>query len=75
MAGAASEKRGRPSVGPRKEITTRVRPELHHALLALAQARGVTMTDLLTTAIERELGIQTPAAGKSSALRMTTEVA
>lgn len=71
MAGAAKEKRGRPSVGPRTEITTRVRPELHHALLALAKARGVSMTQLLTGVIERELGIQTPATGTSSGVRMS----
>jgi hypothetical protein len=71
MAGAAKGRRGRPSVGPRTEVTTRVRPELHIAMVAVAKARGVTMTKLLETAIEHELGIQTPVAGGAGGLRMT----
>ena len=71
MAGAAKGRRGRPSVGPRKEVTTRVSPELHNAMVAVARARGITMTKFLEMAIERDLGIQTPAAGASGGLRMT----
>lgn len=71
MAGAAKGRRGRPSVGPRKEVTTRVSPELHDAMVAVAKARGVTLTGLLEGAIKRDLGIQTPAAGAAGGLQMT----
>lgn len=70
MATRAEGRRGRPPVGTRTEVTTRVRPELHNAMVAVAKARGVTMTKFLETAIERELGIQATGADQANGLRM-----
>lgn len=49
-------RRGRPSKGPRVEMTIRVRPEVHDAASAVAKMRGLTLTDLVGGLLERELG-------------------
>ena len=52
----AQARRGRPSKGPRVEMTIRVRPEVHDAATAVAKMRGMSLTDFVGGLLERELG-------------------
>jgi predicted HicB family RNase H-like nuclease len=52
----AKARRGRPSKGPRVEMTIRVRPEVHDAATAVSKMRGVSLTDFVAGLLERELG-------------------
>lgn len=47
----------RRSKGPRVELTVRVKPEVHAAASAVAKARGTTLTELVSSLLERELGV------------------
>ncbi len=49
-------RRGRPSKGPRVEMTIRVRPEVHYAATAVAKLRSMSLTDFVAGLLERELG-------------------
>ena len=64
----AEVRRGRPSKGPRVEMTIRVRPEVHDATTAVAKMRGVSLTDFVAGLLERELG---PAVEMAQANRMS----
>lgn len=52
----AQTRRGRPSKGPRVEMTIRVRPEVHDAATAVAKMRGMSLTDFVGGLLARELG-------------------
>ena len=52
----AQSRRGRPSKGPRVEMTVRVRPAVHDAAMAVAKVRGVSLTDFVAGLLEKELG-------------------
>jgi predicted HicB family RNase H-like nuclease len=64
----ADRKRGRPSKGPRVEMTVRVRPAVHDAATAVAKMRGVSLTEFVAGLLERELG---PAVEMAQATRMS----
>jgi len=49
-------RRGRPSKGPRMEMTIRVRPAVHDAATAVAKMRGLSLTDFVAGLLEKELG-------------------
>lgn len=42
-------------LGPRVEVTTRVRPEIHDAIRRMAEERGISMTRLLAGLMEEEV--------------------
>ena len=54
MAHMKLERRGY-RMGPRVEVTTRVRPEVHTAVTRLAQERGISITRLVADLMEREV--------------------
>lgn len=64
----AESRRGRPSKGPRVEMTIRVRPEVHDASTAVAKMRGLSLTEFVAGLLERELG---PAVEMAQATRMS----
>lgn len=42
-------------LGPRVEVTTRVKPDVHQAIRRIAEERGMSMTRLLADLMEEEV--------------------